>query len=96
MSEHIGNFIKDPNLIDTNVLQLVEETVNSKVGELAGKVKVFEEFYQQESRTRDSTMIKAREMVRLHDAEMTGQNQRLSWVEEKLKEPYRNLQRDAV
>ena len=51
MSEHIGNFIKDPNLIDTNVKQLVEQTVESKVGELAGKVKVFEEFYQQESRT---------------------------------------------
>ena len=35
MSDYIGGFIKDPNLIDTNVKQLVEDTVNSKVGEFA-------------------------------------------------------------
>jgi hypothetical protein len=69
MSDHIGGFIKDPNLIESNVKQLIDETVQSTVGESAGKVKVFEEYYQQQTRVRDSTMIEAREITRMYSSD---------------------------
>ena len=95
LSDHISGFIKDPNLVEENVKQIIDEKIDSVLGEVVEKANKMEKVLSNYTLLREKTFMDARSLLIRYDSDKSDQDKKLDEMKDTVEKAVRRVIYDS-